>query len=642
MSEASFGAGFFISRTYQVPTSLLRTVFSRLEGFDFPIQAASRTKLNQPFQAARPGALMGQLPFATLHDAVSRFHAEFEEESQYFDMILRHEVSISLKELADQAKRNRRAEDFRPMVPWNQDLVYKCFRTPVPNFERLFFTFDISENSTKVSYAMSCIIFLAIIISSLAVMLQTLPGLALVTVRIILHVELSCVIVFTVDYSVRLTTAPFVRLELLDLEFMQELLSGKTSRRLLSRRERLVRFVISATSIVDILSVVPFWIELAIKGLQGMAEDDKDVSGFLRALRCTRLLRVLKLGKVTSAYLGGEDRTRVWQLFGEVLKRARYALQLFALLVVLAMLIFGSLIWFAERGTLIQQGEEACPDDAPCANVAVWLRQANAGYESSPSPFTSIPVSFWWVLVTITKVGYGDHFPVTRFGYVIGTATILYGSVVCALPVGIIATAFAEAYAQLEKHNQARGKTGESLKLQQAAQEQAQTASHDHRDEPPAVFIDLWRAVHRTALTVGIPMNIANAWKSRLFEVSRFEGLALEHPCDSLQTWGEPIFATLGQYVSHSACSATQPLLRLRTAWYALLFQISTLQCNLPMQERENRRAFDQALRGSASFAMQQPLNTVQAGCQSLPLNKSQSSGCPAEISLTLQRGTSW
>jgi len=580
-------------------------VFSRFEGFDFPIQAASRAALNQTFEAAKPSIMLTrQLPFTTLHDAVDRFHTTFNP-PQYFNIILQHEVGLSMKELAKQAKRNIRAQDFRPMVCWDQDLVYDCFRTPLPGFERLFFTLDISTNSTKASRGVSCIIFLAIIISILAVVLETLPGLALMTVRILLYVELSCVMVFTVDYSLRLATAPFVRMELLDWEFMQALISGKTKQRSLSRRERLVRFFISPMGIVDGLSVVPFWIELAIKGLQGMAEDEEDVSGFLRALRCARLLRALKLGRVTRADIG-EEQTMVLQLFGEVLKRAKYALQLVALLVMLAMLLFGSLIWFAERGTFIEQGEAACPQGASCV-----LRQASGGQESSPSPFTSIPVSFWWVLVTITSEGYGDHFPVTPLGYVIGTATILFGSVVLALPIGIIATAFSQAYVQIV-HHQTRTKAGNSRHMQQAA-ERAQTAPRDNHGQPPAVFVDFWRAVHRAALIAGIPLKIADAWKTGLFEVARFEKSAWEHPCDSLQSWGEPVFATLRQYVLHSERSPAQPLLRLRIEWYGLLALVSKLQCSLHMQEANNCRALDEALRAETGFAMQQP-STM--GCQ--------------------------
>ena len=61
-----------------------------------------------------------------------------------------------------------------------------------------------------------------------------------------------------------------------------------------------------------------------------------------------------------------------------------------------------------------------------------------------PDKLGTIPDALWWAIVTIGTIGYGDVVPVTALGKLIATATIFAGLVMMALPVGIIANAFAE------------------------------------------------------------------------------------------------------------------------------------------------------------------------------------------------------
>jgi len=60
---------------------------------------------------------------------------------------------------------------------------------------------------------------------------------------------------------------------------------------------------------------------------------------------------------------------------------------------------------------------------------------------AQPDVFTSIPSSFWWAMVTLTTVGYGDIVPVTLGGRFFTTVILFLGMGVFAVPAGVIASA---------------------------------------------------------------------------------------------------------------------------------------------------------------------------------------------------------
>src|SRR6266436_3666301 len=61
-----------------------------------------------------------------------------------------------------------------------------------------------------------------------------------------------------------------------------------------------------------------------------------------------------------------------------------------------------------------------------------------------PDKFGTIPDAMWWAIVTLGTIGYGDVVPVTALGRVVASITIFAGLIMVALPIGIVATAFAD------------------------------------------------------------------------------------------------------------------------------------------------------------------------------------------------------
>lgn len=65
-----------------------------------------------------------------------------------------------------------------------------------------------------------------------------------------------------------------------------------------------------------------------------------------------------------------------------------------------------------------------------------------------PDQFKDIFHSLWWSVATLTTVGYGDIYPITDGGKIFASLIIFVGLGVVAVPAGLIASAFTDAFKQ--------------------------------------------------------------------------------------------------------------------------------------------------------------------------------------------------
>ena len=98
----------------------------------------------------------------------------------------------------------------------------------------------------------------------------------------------------------------------------------------------------------------------------------------------------------------------------------------------------GSLIYYFEMGTWDSERGE-------------YMRYNIVKRETEPSPFYSIPESFWWCIVTYTTVGYGDIVPATASGQTIGVITMVLGILVLALPISVMSSNFSDVWKEYQE-----------------------------------------------------------------------------------------------------------------------------------------------------------------------------------------------
>jgi len=590
-----FGSGIVIPDTYTIPTRLLADIFMTIDQRESPVHP-------------------GKVKFQTMRDAIVRFHSVIEQGN---DKVVQPPVSQALEKLHEQAcqraMRSGSKSILQSLVRWDQGIVFDCFHVQLPRMERIFFTLDISENSTWASRSLSYIMMLAVVLSILTFVLGTLPNAKSAFSHWVPFLDLGCVCIFTLDYFARLLTVPFARMELLDREFLEDVIAGRQERQLLSQSQRVLRFLGSPMGVVDLISVIPFWFELCMGGIKGLVdESETHHSKVLPIFRAVRMFRVFKLGTLAKADLG-KDRNMVLLLFKHVIAKAWPALQLVVVLILVALVVLGTLIWYTERGILFQEGDPLCPVAHLCGNGPVRVRQLHDGtWEQSSSPFSSVPASFWWVLVTITTVGYGDFVPITPMGYAVGVLTILYGTVVFALPVGVIGTTFSQQYEQLRAEQDFRraleeqSESVESGPMVPEGQLRTSVISKPALEcnGPPTLVLELRLALQQAAIAAGVPLGISKKWDERLLAISRFENLTQEHPCECLERWGTNVMGMLKEHTADQPLAAKFHAQTL-VAWYRLLLR--TAEAYEEFQHGQDRSCFDRVLHGQLSTSHSSP-----------------------------------
>ncbi|XP_003979711.2 potassium voltage-gated channel subfamily A member 1-like [Takifugu rubripes] len=157
---------------------------------------------------------------------------------------------------------------------------------------------------------------------------------------------------------------------------------------------------------IDIVAIIPYFITLGLELAEHQGGGEQATSlAILRVIRLVRVFRIFKLSR----------HSKGLQILGQTLKASMRELGLLIFFLFIGIILFSSAVYFAEA-------------------------------EDKDSYFTSIPHAFWWAVVSMTTVGYGDMYPITIGGKIVGSLCAIAGVLTIALPVPVIVSNFSYFY----------------------------------------------------------------------------------------------------------------------------------------------------------------------------------------------------
>ncbi|KAJ3848703.1 hypothetical protein EV368DRAFT_76088 [Lentinula lateritia] len=264
-----------------------------------------------------------------------------------------------------------------------------------PLWKRDLYALLEQANSSVGAFLVHFLMTFFILVSAVVTVLETVPAFHSINPQIWFGMETTLVALFTVEYLARCTAWS-------------------------SSWSSLLKWMISFYGVIDLLSVLPYYIEVIMQ---------QDTAVFFRfsILRMFRLIRVFRPFRYNHTIL-----LTIEVMYLSV-RRSRHALLAISFFVVMVLTISSTLLYFAERGTWDTTLETFINSDG------------------DPTQFASIPAA---ACATITTVGYGEITPRSFLGRLVTVPLLVFGLLLIALPSFVLGREFSIVWEKMTTQQQ--------------------------------------------------------------------------------------------------------------------------------------------------------------------------------------------
>ena len=146
-------------------------------------------------------------------------------------------------------------------------------------------------------------------------------------------------------------------------------------------------------AVIDLIAIAPFYLTFIVADT-----------------RILRILRFLRLFRTAKHFL----HSKTFHIFVNTIDRIKSELLSSLVLMMSLLLVCATGVYYVEN-------------------------------EAQPEKFSSILASMWWAVATLTTGGYGDIYPITSLGKILGAISAIFGIGLFALPAGLLASGFSDA-----------------------------------------------------------------------------------------------------------------------------------------------------------------------------------------------------